>query len=1148
MAGRLFGGTLLATALVTLAVLLREIGTLLSRIEGAGQAFGPSVFTGPAPRFWETEEIRAAGGYGGLWHQSKDVAGPLVSWHLSLDLLFAPLLALTLYVLLVLVSEALPPDRVLPELNLRGRMLIGLPAGYLVADLIETVVTSNFLGCDLWGGTCSFDASSGGRLVQALSDLKWLLLLIIVVAIVVMFLWRTNAGSWSWQRGQATREYRRRTPVIVVGPPVGLAVVVGLFLLLVALPAGGPLDQMPDVLRALLDRTEEDGPGPALKATFYLGLFVICVMVAAVPGTRESSVARQPPWLSVLAASAAVSVALAAFHLATEGDLGMDAVPVLALPIVVVVAAAAAWVFGTLAPPAPAEAAAPPKCPRPQGTPPPPADPEPYDLQVRAWLLTALLVAGIVLGAALGVIRAAAPLVLVDDRDGTLLRAAVAIGIGGPAVMAALVVWLLSAPPPWWNNVWVARIRWALVGLAVLVVGIRAAQLTRQPEDAATLGTPATLTVILAALSLFIGLVGLLSRKVRWKDLENLRVGDRTPWMALLVVAWLVAGWMNTQGGYHDVRTLAVTEDQQRDDANVETRSLEEAMDAWASQWSSSTMPDTCLTRDGHVPLVLVAAPGGGGKAAYWTATGMDQVFGPQGFCPGSLFAVAGVSGGAVGLATRLAIGPGSPGERLPSADEDGGGTRSDNLAGPVVSAMTDDGPLAATIAAMMLRDLPAPMVAARSAWRDRAAVLEDMWASAADDVFDSTTVDETGGGEGAKPVEELGRRWWLVPNADETDSEAKVIADAAAAGPVLLLVGSSVNDGCRALVSNVRGLPIGAGSCMQAPATKNGASVTAGSVPASVDVLDGLGPSVGIDGDAAGTDPGDLCETENVAQTIRATSAALLAARFPYVTPSGALRSCPPPDNTDDPRTTHVVDGGYLENTGLLTLLQTWDSVAQRITLCNDADSDIPEVTADPKPHGRDHGRDHDEPGYRHDKHDHHAHTHIDQHGHEPEERGQKHDDTVQNDPVQEGDETSADMGCPERDGEPLIVEPFLVMLENHYRSEAVAPVPARPRELFIPPSTLVGKRATTLGTYALEQLAASVVSRAYGVAVPACNRFIQLSPQVQAAVQAPLGWVLASSTRDRMDQDLEEAMRKALPATSEAVPKPSLPLRECS
>ena len=56
----------------------------------------------------------------------------------------------------------------------------------------------------------------------------------------------------------------------------------------------------------------------------------------------------------------------------------------------------------------------------------------------------------------------------------------------------------------------------------------------------------------------------------------------------------------------------------------------------------------------------------------------------------------------------------------------------------------------------------------------------------------------------------------------------------------------------------------------------------------------------------------------------LRTVTAALLTARFPYVTPSGVV-DCPGPDGiqpSGDDVATQIVDGGYAENTGVGTLL----------------------------------------------------------------------------------------------------------------------------------------------------------------------------------------------------------------------------------
>ena len=161
---------------------------------------------------------------------------------------------------------------------------------------------------------------------------------------------------------------------------------------------------------------------------------------------------------------------------------------------------------------------------------------------------------------------------------------------------------------------------------------------------------------------------------------------------------------------------------------------------------------------------------------------------------------------------------------------------------------------------------------------------------------------------------------------------------------------------------------------------------------------------------------------------------------------------------------TNYVVDGGYLENTGILTLAQVWDAVEGPVTRCNAAASLG-----------------------------------------EPAE------------------------GCPSDQAGPLWIEPWFIMMENHYRSAVGAPPSGdRPRELLVP-LVAASKKSTTLETVPLEQLLAIAVSRGYvpapgGAASPViqCNRFVRLAPLRQPTVEAPLGWVLAPDTRLRMSDEL--------------------------
>ncbi|MGA7979819.1 MAG: hypothetical protein WCA32_06275 [Chromatiaceae bacterium] len=72
----------------------------------------------------------------------------------------------------------------------------------------------------------------------------------------------------------------------------------------------------------------------------------------------------------------------------------------------------------------------------------------------------------------------------------------------------------------------------------------------------------------------------------------------------------------------------------------------------YADWRASHPVPESSTGRE---PLVLVAASGGGIRAAYWTATALAAMGSTPGFSD-NLFAISGVSGGSVGAATYVAL------------------------------------------------------------------------------------------------------------------------------------------------------------------------------------------------------------------------------------------------------------------------------------------------------------------------------------------------------------------------------------------------------------------------------------------------------------------------------------------------------------
>lgn len=1057
----------LASMLILAAVVFREISVFLLRIEGSSNAYGPSVFTGWQLKASETDDLMAAAGPAGVW-TTNPLADPFVSWHLSIDFLLALVLSATLYRCLLAVGE---PPRHGPVRVPGSWLVVLLPLIYGPADLAETGYTFEAFGClGLGGQDCAFAITADqAQTIHRLSDVKWLVLLVNVVVIAGLYFWNGAEGRVSWQQRRSLRAGLRGHDLRVAGPPLGTFVVVGLFVVLIALPGGSALDQMPDVIRAQIDQGQAGDLRHVAASAFALVLFLVGLYVVAFtwhpgrpPRPPRSRTVEPRGWFqhliaglelrgmdfAVLATAAAVSAVLAVIHSETEGKVGILAAwAPLFVALGVLVMAAGSRGFRSYVEERRAAVAA--------TTPPPEMASAPdalLDAERRVRLRAALLIGLVVLAVGISVVRATLPPFMTkgesEGAERVVLRVAVVFVLLVPVAVAwwmdrAFLAWAAPDSP--------THLRRGIFGVvAFAVTAVLVAQLAVHPNYAAGLGAPATVLISLSGWMWVVAGFTVLSRRVVWDRTRQLGLGRRTPWLALVLVTWLVSGIADSTGGYHDARTLAVPEDQ-RDSPRL-TRDLDAAFVSWTSQFGAA---DTGRCRDPRagsdgsttnraVPLVLVAAPGGGGKAAYWTALAMDKAFGRDGFCPQSLFAASGVSGGAVGLVTTLAV--------PPTTD-----------ASPLVEKMTDEGPLSSALASMMLRDIPQPLTSLRGQWSDRAAELEDAWADAAPEAF---------GADGTRSFLDLGDGWWRTPgDLDGTQPSG---------GPVLVLNGSSVNDGCRALVTNVRQAASGNHGCLTLASAATDVAPQ-GVVSGSTDVLDRLLPSLRSEDihSYPSLDPSAYCpvDPEGIEEapryTVRATTAALLAARFPVVTPSGALSRCVIAETnlgTARPRpivrieTNYVVDGGYLENTGILTLAQVWDAVEGPVTRCNTAAS------------------------------------------------------------LGEAIE-----GCPSDATGPLWIEPWFIMMENHYRSAVAAPPSGdRPRELLVPLVTAT-KRSTTLDTVPLEQLLAIDVSRGY---IPApssakspvidCNRFVRLAPLRQPTVEAPLGWVLAPDTRDRMGGEL--------------------------
>jgi hypothetical protein len=318
----------------------------------------------------------------------------------------------------------------------------------------------------------------------------------------------------------------------------------------------------------------------------------------------------------------------------------------------------------------------------------------------------------------------------------------------------------------------------------------------------------------------------------------------------LILIAWALGAAALDPGGYHNARTIDRT-------GAAHPVTLSGAWNSWLARQPAQPA----------VPLVFVAAEGGGIRAAYWTARVLDCTmradldscgYEPRGGPgqPRSIFAASGVSGGSLGLVSYVAA----------VRRNEQGNWPNDRLGEDFI---------APTGAWMLFADLPNSLF--KLDFRpDRAGVLEEAW--------------EDAWGSPSPLAEGLFATW-------ATDSRV----------PLLLLNGTSVQDGCRLngsiLDADVeeapRGKALRARDCLS---------------------MDAFGPgSTGNSSTASLAATHDLVDLLCADQDVRLSTAALLSARFPWVSPAGRIPRC------GTSFAVFSVDGGYFDTSAASTIQELW-------------------------------------------------------------------------------------------------------------------------------------------------------------------------------------------------------------------------------
>lgn len=431
--------------------------------------------------------------------------------------------------------------------------------------------------------------------------------------------------------------------------------------------------------------------------------------------------------------------------------------------------------------------------------------------------------------------------------------------------------------------------------------------------------------VAAAALGLALGaslLVWLAERLQPPQAFQLLRL-RRTPVFTLVLVWAIVAAVVDRTGSYYDVRTLppvgqdagdrnpALVCNPNKPSGTIARRmhchdlTAGEVLDRWIEQ-NAPLLPSRVVAEGSPskpaVPLIFVASEGGGIRAAYWTAIVLRCAFEGHGasFCPAKgparrlspVFAASGVSGGALGLVAYTAhVEAGTPEQKWP-------GRLDHDFAAP-------------TLAWALFVDLPLSLIR-RGGGTDRAEVLERAWERGWE-----------GGADQSALADGLYAQW----SRSWTRTGGPAL-------PLLLLNGTRVQDGCRyessviltAVGSGPTGLPA---SALRSPLFTDCRALR-------LFERDAYDPTYVVPSQratwilGATTDlAADLCPGEDV----RLSTAALLAARFPYVTPSGRLQR---PKSCGGGPSVNVVDGGYFENSATSTATELWGSLRDTVAAHN--------------------------------------------------------------------------------------------------------------------------------------------------------------------------------------------------------------------
>ncbi|HKX15268.1 MAG TPA: hypothetical protein VJN19_08755 [Propionibacteriaceae bacterium] len=877
----------LVSASLALGVVLVALDTQSERVldsEGLSWSlsalFGPAVFLGQSAQGWGV-----VGPAGSLADRDRFVS--IFHTHIALDFAF-----IGTYALLGLVIVLFAKPR-------WWRWLAGIGLAALVlVDLLE-----NFLALAVFGGNANLIP-----FLVLLTKIKWLL----VAALLIIAVLGLAVRAPEKYVGKAPDRFRERTPT-----PLGRAwdaILVQRFSLLPSLvffvlsvtSGAAILEQLPDVERAWVD----SGVGrvraiAALGATLLVTLSVFITTRLRIEFVRQFSKRGQPYPAATLGYWAigpalAVVFAVLALLVGKTGATWPDAlsaqpgssgelhtwrtVVFIGVPLLAIIGVSLLlrWIWT--------------KDKERERK----AEPPEFDEQDVApvTIVGDIATAAVMVVAGLGLLRAFAPVIILRKQLPQVDIVWVWVCVGTGLILIGLP-WLIMIVTTVrdaylaeheaergssmarvkpvrpglriasWNPVYTGRLQMAVWILIFFALGLF-------PTLAAYLGLAATAVLGIGSLTGMVSAMGLIAQPHAPAEAFRLLGFKRTPVVTVLAVIVVLVMVLSGKGTIHEVDRGSAT-------GQVDGRkTMAEAFQAWSAD------PEGCeftVGRHRVRPMLLVAAEGGGIRAAYWTVRGLEAI--GEKTCAGrSVLFSAGASGGSVGLTVA----------RFSGTATDPGITRAveaiQQMAGPATLSEAADG--------TFIRDtfygatgVPMPLFPPRTRawdWTDRARLIETGWQDAYQ-----------------RPGPAWGDRLFL---SDQ---------DLSPATGHLILNSTDAKHVCRVWVSQIK--PDPSAMIITPPGEsfdpENSCDKVPGPATRTVDLFTAYGPYA----PEAGGDLSQFCLGD-----VKAATAALLTARFPFVTPGAVIGPCPDRVKVDQrtpaywPRT-QLVDGGYVENSGLATI-----------------------------------------------------------------------------------------------------------------------------------------------------------------------------------------------------------------------------------